>query len=229
MKKIELAILTGLVLAIFLTQFTAFANSCNTVREDTLRLHVLANSNSENDQNLKLAVRDELLLKYGDCFANSTSLEDAKNTASGLLYAMEYSAREVIKAHGYDYTVNIALERMFFDSKFYEGFTLPAGDYDALRVEIGTATGENWFCVLYPALCIPAATQDEGIAVYSDTQKEAVESKFEVKFAVLEWFDDAFSNDDTTVISAEVSAKNSNLPSDKNHNTDESHLETAKN
>ncbi len=189
MKKIEMAILTGLILTIFLTQFTAFAQSCDEIRAQTLRLHVLANSDSDEDQALKLAVRDELLEKYGDEFMAAETLDDAKSTASGLLYAMEYTASEVVQKHGYNYEVNVELEQMYFESKLYDGFTLPAGEYDALRVEIGSATGQNWFCVLYPALCLPAASEGEGMKVFSNEEQEVLSTDFEVKFAALELFE----------------------------------------
>ncbi len=194
MKKTELAVLTGLIMAIFLTQFTVFANNCNEVRTQTFRLHVLANSNSTDDQALKLAVRDELLLKYADSFKNAKNLEQAKDIASGLLYAMEYTAKSVVKEHGYDYNVNVSVENIYFKSGYYEGFTLPAGEYDALRVEIGSAEGENWFCVLYPALCIPAASYEQGMEIFSEDQKNLVESEFTAKFALFELYNNVINN-----------------------------------
>ncbi len=189
MKKAELAILTGIILAIFLTQFTAFAQNCDEIRAQTLRLHVLANSDSDEDQALKLAVRDEILNEYGSIFSDVNSLDQALDAASGLKYAMEYTATNVVKEHGYNYAVNVELGKMHFDSKIYDGFTLPAGEYNALRIEIGNATGQNWFCVLYPALCLPAASSSEGMEVFSIEQKQVLKTDFEVKFALIEVLD----------------------------------------
>ncbi len=189
MKKWELAILMGLILSIFILQFTAFANSCSEVAQDTLRLHILANSNSEEDQQLKIAVRDEIIKKYSQSFKDVETLQEAKDVASGLLYAIEYTAQSVVNEHGFDYDVDIALENIYFERKLYDGFTMPAGIYEALRVEIGSAVGENWFCVLYPKLCIPAATNDTGVQIYSQNQVEAITSQYEVKFAIIEWID----------------------------------------
>ncbi|MEG2930241.1 MAG: stage II sporulation protein R [Ruthenibacterium sp.] len=187
MKKWELALLLGLVLAVFCVQFTTFAQSCDAVRDDTLRLHILANSDTATDQSCKLAVRDALLASYGGQLAQADSLAEAKSTAQGLLPAMQYTAKQIVAARGFDYSVSVRLERMYFAPKQYDDFTLPAGDYDAVRVEIGGAAGHNWFCVMYPALCLPAAGENSAMAVYTAAEQRAVKTPYTVKFAVLEW------------------------------------------
>ncbi len=190
MKKWELAILTGLILSIFVIQFTSFANSCKQVTQSTLRMHILANSDSEQDQQLKIAVRDALIEKYSQSFAKATTLEESKDIARGLLYSMEYTAQSVVNEFGFDYDVEVELENIYFDTKIYDGFTMPHGTYDALRVEIGSASGQNWFCVMYPKLCIPAASSEKGVQIYSQNEVDAITTQYEVKFALLEWIDD---------------------------------------
>lgn len=189
MKKWELALLLGLVLAIVCAQFTSFAESCEAVREDTLRLHILANSDENVDQACKLKVRDALLAVYGAQLGQAKDLDAAKQTAQRLLPAMQRTAQKTVAACGFDYPVSVRLERMYFSPKSYDGFTLPAGEYDAVRVEIGAAAGHNWFCVMYPALCLPAAGEGNAMAMTSYTQAErsALETPYTVKFAVLEW------------------------------------------
>lgn len=187
MKKWELAMLLGLVLAIVCAQFTTFAESCDAVRGDTLRLHILANSDEVVDQDCKLKVRDALLANYGAQLGQAGNLEAAKQTAQRLLPEMQQTAQQTVAANGFDYPVSVRLERMYFSPKTYDGFTLPAGDYDAVRVEIGAAAGHNWFCVMYPALCLPAAGEGGAMAVYTQAERSALETPYTVKFAVLEW------------------------------------------
>ena len=187
MKKWELSILLGLMLAVFLTQFTSFAQTCDTVRSDTLRLHILANSDSAEDQACKLAVRDAILAQYGTLFSGTHSKEQAAQLASDTLPKMQQTALDTVQQEGYDYPVDVRLERMYFDTRLYENFTLPAGEYDAVRIEIGTASGKNWFCVMYPPLCVPAASDDAAMAVYSSREKEALTTPYTVKFAMLKW------------------------------------------
>lgn len=186
MKKWELAVLLGFILAVAISQFTAFAETCADVREDTLRLHVLANSDSEADQACKLAVRDALLEEYGDLLSEAAGQPQAAQMARAQLPQIIETATQVVRARGYAYPVTARVERMYFDTRAYDGFTLPAGEYDALRVELGTAKGKNWFCVMYPPLCLPAATNREGMAVYTEKEQAAITTKYQVKFALLE-------------------------------------------
>ena len=199
MKKWELSLLLGLVLSVFLTSFGSFSAVCADVRADTLRLHILANSNSEIDQNAKLYVRDCILQEEGAAFSHSGSKENAKITADRLLQQVEATARKALLEKGLDYSVHAYLTEMYFATTQYDGFTLPAGRYDALRVELGAAAGHNWFCVMYPPLCLPAAGGSDGLAVYSPAERGVLESPYTLKFAALEWFekqDRAFANPD---------------------------------
>lgn len=189
MKKWEFALLTGLILAFCLTQFTAFAETCAAVRSDTLRLHILANSDSSADQTCKLAVRDAILAQHGSLFATAKAQPQAAALARASLPAIEKTAAAAVRAAGYDYAVNARVERMFFDTRAYDGFTLPAGEYEALRVELGTAEGKNWFCVMYPPLCLPAAAPGSKMAVYSPEERAAISSPYTVKFAFVELFE----------------------------------------
>lgn len=125
----------------------------NGISAKVVRFHVLANSDTEEDQNLKLAVRDKVLQEYGGLLQNCESkeetlaaLEDAKQEIC------ETAAAEVL-AQGYDYPVRVSLVREEFPFKKYDDLIFPAGVYDALRIEIGAAEGQNWWCVLYPQMC----------------------------------------------------------------------------
>jgi len=187
MKKIEIALVIGLVLSIFLTSFTSFAKDCDEIRSASLRLHILANSDSEVDQALKLKVRDRILEQSPDLFLPARSKAQAKQAVERELPQIENAAREEILRAGYDYPVKAELVNMYFETKTYDGLILPAGRYDAVRVYIGSARGENWWCVLFPPLCIPAAS--EKLPVEQQMERLGEQPRYAPKLAVLEFID----------------------------------------
>ena len=191
----ELSVLMGLALALSLSSFTRFSAACAGVREDTLRLHILANSDSEADQELKLAVRDAILQAEGGMFAAERTKEGALRAAGADLEAIRAVAQRTVRARGYSYPIAVRLENMYFSTREYDGFTLPAGRYDAVRVEIGAHAGKNWFCVLFPPMCVPAATSDGGqdMSAYSGAEQQAVCSSYKVGFAAVEWLEESLS------------------------------------
>ncbi len=189
MKKWELSILTGLIIAIIITQFSAFALACQEVRQDTLRLHVRAHSNSEEDQACKLAVRDAVIEQFGEQLSHSENIEHSIITARALQLQITNAAQEIVASMGFDYDVNVNIQEEYFSVIEYDNFTLPAGTYYALSIEIGSALGENWFCVLYPALCLPSAMENSEMEIYSSGQEKAIKSPYEIKFALLEWLE----------------------------------------
>ena len=125
----------------------------NGIAAKVVRFHVLANSDSEKDQALKLAVRDRVLQEYGDLLE---TCENKEETLAALEHAKqeicETAAKEVVE-QGYDYPVRVSIVREEFPFKKYDDLIFPAGVYDALRIEIGEAEGQNWWCVLYPQMC----------------------------------------------------------------------------
>ena len=188
MKRTEFSVLIALVISIIITSVTSFAADCQSIRSDVLRLHILANSDSEADQELKLKVRDAILEKSPTLFGGSVSLDDAVNSAEDSLDEIKATAEEEIFANGYNYNVNVYLCDMYFETREYEDFTLPAGNYKAVRIEIGKAEGKNWWCVLFPALCIPASQDSAKIDdVFSESEIQVVSKpKYKAKFAIVE-------------------------------------------
>ena len=192
MKKLHLAVIVGLILSIVASSFGVFASDCANIRNDVFRLHILANSDSAQDQELKLKVRDKILSLEDELFKDAINLEDAKEIASNQLEMIKEIAETEIRAQGYNYEVTVELENIYFTTREYETFTLPAGNYDALRIKIGSGTGKNWWCVLYPPLCIPAATSSaEFDDLLTKNQVEIVENKekYKFKFAVVEIYE----------------------------------------
>ena len=172
-------------LAAALWQGIAFARLCAQVRRDTLRLHVLAASDSAEDQALKLQVRDAVLATAAPLLAASGDKRQALAAAADALPALEQAAAGAIRAAGEDWPVQARLVRRYFPTTDYaNGLTLPAGWYDAVQVEIGPAAGHNWFCVLYPTLCEAAA----GGGYARPEENDLVVGDYLVRFAALEWW-----------------------------------------
>jgi stage II sporulation protein R len=167
--KIEKAVLCGLVIAIMassLSGFSVFSAQCNDIRGRVLRLHILANSDSKADQQLKLNVRDRILAQSSQLFKESKTKAEAEKNVRSKLPEIAKIAQAEIKKEGYSYKVSARLVHMYFTTRTYGDITLPAGDYDAVRITIGAAKGHNWWCVLFPSLCVPAArkTQDKALS-----------------------------------------------------------------
>ena len=144
-----------LIILAFLVLVCLYAISVNAdLSQNMVRLHVIANSNSSFDQSLKLKVRDRIISEFS-CFSDDfSSKEDAEKEIRKNLDRIKVFAENVIKEEGYDYSVLAEYGRSFFPKKKYGDITLPSGDYDALKIKIGKAEGENWWCVMFPPVCI---------------------------------------------------------------------------
>ena len=168
MKKIDIALLIGIILAIVLSNLKVFAQNYDNLKTDVVRLHILANSDSDEDQALKLKVRDKILETGKELFDGSKSVEETERIIKEEMPEFKKTAEQVIADNGYDYSVNCELVNMYFDERIYDEFTLPAGNYDAFRITIGKAEGHNWWCVLYPSLCFV----DDTYGIVTEEKKE---------------------------------------------------------
>ena len=137
----------------------SYAKSVSTdISKNVFRLHVLANSNSEEDQNLKYKVRDSLISYMNSLCADVSSKSEAIEIAQSHVDEFKQIALDVIRENGYNYNVEIEIGNFEFPTKHYGDISLPAGFYDALRVKIGKAEGQNWWCVMFPPLCFVDVT-----------------------------------------------------------------------
>lgn len=168
--------------------------------EKTVRLHVVANSDSAEDQAQKLRVRDAVVSEVAALTKNCRDASQARAVIGQNLGVIEDSARRVLSAGGSAYDVRVSLGMEDFDTRCYESFTLPAGRYPALRVRIGAAEGKNWWCVVFPSLCLAATTDavEEYAAVggFDEMETEFItggEEKYELRFKTLEWLQDLFA------------------------------------
>ena len=164
--------------------------TCEGVRENVVRLHILANSDTAEDQALKLKVRDAVLAVSADWQDTAATPEEALALAEERLPQLQAVAENVVASEGYDYPVTAQVCRMYFTTRQYDTVTLPAGTYDAVRLSIGAGEGQNWWCVMYPPLCVGAATdRKQATALWTDTQQNLVQGgdRSVVKFKVVEW------------------------------------------
>ena len=163
MKKIILAFLIGAIISVSLTVYSDAMQE--NVAQNVLRLHVIANSDSEADQALKLRVRDRILTESALLFASCTTREDSKRIFAAEKARIEAAAQDEIISQGFSYPVSVSLAKTSFPMKSYDGITLPAGDYEAVRVSIGEAKGQNWWCVMFPPLCfVDGSVKEESTA-----------------------------------------------------------------
>ena len=167
---------------------------CEGVRESVLRLHILAHSDSAEDQRLKLQVRDAVVEAAAGWLDAAEDEEQAATMAAVYLPKLQQVAQNTVKAAGYTYPVEATLCRMYFPTRRYDTVTLPAGMYEAVRFTIGAGEGQNWWCVVYPPLCAGAATDRRVMGdVLSDSQQKLVEGgeRYVVQFKVVEWLERA--------------------------------------
>lgn len=191
MKLFEKSLFLAFILTV-LFSFTGFAAGCEDIPNHVLRLHILANSDSTEDQALKLKVRDRILTESAGLLDRIKNKTDAQNAIKSAIPQLQMAAADEIKKQGYDYSVNVEVAHMYFTTREYKTVTLPAGDYDSLRVMIGAAAGHNWWCVIFPPMCLPAAEEPKELSdVLNAKQLNIVEGTggFEVKFKTLEWYE----------------------------------------
>ena len=172
------------------------------IYDTVVRLHVLANSDTEEDQALKLRVRDAVLDATSPLVKDCTSQEEAVEILSAHIPDLESAAAAVIRQEGYDYPVTVLLGEEEYPTRIYESCAFPAGTYVSLRVCIGNAEGQNWWCCLFPPLCLSAATakqdnEDAFIQVGLTKDQygiitETGKTKYKVRFKILEVLEDWF-------------------------------------
>ncbi len=166
----------SLVIALLITGFFAWksgilarAQMQEHLAEEVLRFHILANSDRESDQKLKITVRDRVLDYLKSEMPQSLDAEETKRWIRRHVDELETLSRETVAENGCDYPVTAAVTTCWFPDKTYGDVTFPAGNYEALRIEIGDAKGHNWWCVLYPNLCFLDAAN---MVVPEDSKKK---------------------------------------------------------
>lgn len=192
---VELALL--LVLALCLAWGTALERKQQDLSGRLIRLHVVANSDSQRDQNIKMNVRDAVLREAEEIMATAKTQTEAKELLRAQLTSLEETANQTLSALGCTQPARVSLRRELFGTRTYETFSLPGGYYDALRVEIGNGQGKNWWCVVYPQLCSAATTDGaETVAAMGGLSREQAGAgdgetpEYQFKFKALELLED---------------------------------------
>lgn len=199
MKKQRIVQCVELGSLLLLASFFAFGTALERQQQDIsnklLRLHVVANSDSDTDQTLKLKVRDAVLGEADVLLQGTDSQEQAKQVLRCNLSRLESAAKGVLTKEGSSQTVEVTLARELFGTRYYDTFALPGGYYDALRVTLGSGNGHNWWCVVYPQICSAAVTDQRTVAVMGGlTEDQAMllegeAPEYEFRFRVLELFE----------------------------------------
>ncbi len=164
MKKTIVKIEISVLIAVLITNmfsFAGFSKQCDEIRNKVLRMHVIANSDKDFDQELKLKVRDAVLNEGKELFNGSLTANDAEEKIIPNINKLEKAALKTIRENGFDYNVNIYVAKEFFKTRVYDNsIALPAGEYTAVKVVIGEGKGKNWWCVMFPPMCLPATKGD---------------------------------------------------------------------
>lgn len=191
MKRFIKATVGGLVLCLLLS-LCGFGGECREIRKRVVRLHILANSDTNEDQTLKLQVRDAVVEAADGLLDGSETMEEARETIRTQLPRLEAVAQRTVYENGYTYPVTATLCDMYFETRVYDTVTMPAGVYDAVRFTIGAGAGKNWWCVIYPPMCVKAAVKEQSLSeVLSDRQMHIVtgEDGFTVRLKLVEIFE----------------------------------------
>lgn len=168
--KASFILLFLLTLYVFISAYSYVNAVSSNIEDSVFRLHVLANSDSKEDQNLKYKVRDALIEYMNTISKNVTSKEEVISIAKEHEEDFYKIAKDVISQNGFSYDVNIQIGNFPFPTKQYGDISLPSGNYDAMRVEIGDSLGQNWWCVMFPPLCFVDVTS----GIVPDESKEII-------------------------------------------------------
>ena len=188
LRKWEIALFIALVVAVFCG--ATLENESTDLSNKMIRLHVVANSDSEEDQSLKLKVRDSVLKEVDRITEGMTDRNSAEEAIKENLSSIVIAASNEIYSHGYTYGVTAQIKQEIFPTREYDTFSLPAGEYTSLRVVIGNGEGHNWWCVVFPPVCASAAIEmdsetlnltDREVALITESSPEYI-----VKFKAIE-------------------------------------------
>lgn len=154
------------------------------IYEDTVRLHILANSDSEDDQAVKICIRDKLLSVYGEMLSGYENADAAAAAMETLLPQIEKDVTEWLREEGYDYGAHAVLSEEWYERRVYEDAVYPEGRYLSLRILLGEGEGKNWWCVMYPPLCLDMALGET--LPYSEEEIILIGGKYKMKLKLLE-------------------------------------------
>lgn len=188
-KKIAVFVPVFLAFILFICSFVPLITTGESISNKVLRLHIIANSDSDYDQNVKLKVRDEVLKLSGDIFADCKTLEDAKNVSQNNIDLIQSVANKTLSSLGCSKAATVAVAKEYFSTRIYDDFTLPAGIYDSIKIVIGNGEGHNWWCVMFPQVCLSGCTKDLEEDLTNEEIKMIHSKDYIVKFKAVEIYE----------------------------------------
>lgn len=203
MKKRILFLIILFTLYILISCYFYATNCLNNIEDKVFRLHIIANSDLDEDQELKYKVRDNIISYMNNICENVSSKEEAISIAQRHINDFKLIADKTIAENGFNYTANVEIGNYKFPTKYYGDITLPCGYYDALEIKLGDNSGQNWWCVLYPSLCfvdvssgsVPESSKEELKTTLSDEEYTLISKDtptYNFKFKLVELFSDNF-------------------------------------
>ncbi len=186
MKKSEISIIGGLLLALAVTFATDANLQADSIRQNTLRLHIIARDDSAHSNNIKMQIKDTITKIAPSIYFDAENFDDAIVATQENLEYIQQVTDNALKNLDAGYTSRCSIEQFYFDTTQYDGFTMPRGEYTALTIRLGDAQGTNWWCVLYPGLCAGSGAEYE-----DDSSNTFIETDhFRLKFKVVELWED---------------------------------------
>lgn len=186
--KIFVPVFMSLVLFLGIAQPVVGAvKTSEHISNKVFRLHILANSDSTKDQNIKLMLKNYILENTQDIIGGKTlneAIENAKNNTKEITDM----CNEYLKSKGFDYKVKVNVVKEYFKTRVYDDFTLPAGKYNSLKIEIGEGKGHNWWCIVFPSVCLSACTESMGDYL-TDDEMSLVSNTYSPKFKIVEIYE----------------------------------------
>lgn len=182
-----------MALALFISIMEPTISTAQSINEKVFRLHILANSNSSLDQTIKLKVRDFVLIEMADMFKGN-SLDENIKIANDNIDNITNSINNYLLENNFNYKASVSVCREYFKTRVYDDYTLPAGVYNSLKIELGKGEGHNWWCIIFPTVCLPACSQsiDEYL---TEDEKELINSGYTPRFKIIEIYNRIINND----------------------------------
>lgn len=188
-KWLKVSLAFGVIGAILLTNI-CFSNSCQEMYDNIIRIRIIANSDNTDDQALKLDIRDAVLEKSKELFTDIKGYDDAEKIAAENLELFKQTAVKTVYDNGYEYDVDLKIQDEYFCTREYDNFTLPAGTYKSLVFTVGEGNGQNWWCVVYPEVCVGGCSGKLTDSISETSANIAYNSdKYIVKFKAVEIFE----------------------------------------
>lgn len=177
---------------ILVSAVTPAITMSESISTKVFRLHILANSDSESDQALKMKVKDKVISFSSDLYDGCKNVQDAIKVSQDNVSNFKQTAQKVIAFYGYDYDAKVYVTKDYFPTRKYDNFTLPAGEYDCLKIIIGEGKGHNWWCVIFPEVCVSAYSEkgDKFDSYLTEEERKMIESKgYAVRFKAVEIYE----------------------------------------